>query len=496
MTGDREDRVILNCLDDAAAALYRVGTRRAEAVYAAGGTLRDILTGRSPQDLDVTVAKASMSWARELVTELGGGTIVDISGPDDDAARVVWRKKQVDISSFREQAATIEQDLRLRDYTVNAIGLKLENRNRYCVSELIDPTGGLGDLHRKILNHLPGAFAADPIRMLRGYRLYAKHGFMLSGGTRDAIKRDAGLIARVARERVEYELRQVFESDRTSETVVLMDEDRLLDLLIPELYAAKGVEQPEFHHLDVFGHCLLTLQMMEKIVGDPDRFFPHDNSMITGYLSSQTNKRNLKWAALLHDVGKPVTRAVRRDMGGRVTFYRHDEEGRELFFRFATKYRWSNRDMRTVGSLIEMHMHPFHLCNVRSQNGLSRRAVLKLCRRAKDDLGGLFALAMADSLASSGAKKPAGMEQQLVALFQRVQKTYRESIKPVLQGPKLLNGKDLIELFGLEPGPDFAVILGELEVAQVEGKVIDRGTAVEWVEKFLGKRDLRPAGRS
>lgn len=469
-------------------ALLRTAEKNGVRMYLVGGTVRDCLLGRDSHDLDLAVSDQVVSCAKYLQRELGGGTLVDLSGPDDEAVRLVWRGEQVDLAAFRAGVKTIEEDLRLRDFTVNAMAVPLSQMQVKATapkSSLLDPTGGLEDLRQGRVRHCPGAFAADPVRMLRGYRMCAGLGFYLDQETKAAITRDASLIEQIAAERISYELQLIFDSPRTSETLRNMAETGLLRRLLPELYQGEGVEQPEFHHLDVLEHCFLALQMMETIIAEPERFFPGHGEKISGYLQEERVVRCLKWAALLHDVGKPVTKEIRADKDDRVTFYGHDEVGRELFLQFADRSKWSKADAQLVGSLIAMHMHPFHLCNVQREESVSKRAALKLCRRAEKSLVGLFLLAMSDSLAGQGEKKPARMEEELLTLFATVDKMYDETIAPVLQGPRLLTGKDLIGEFQLTPGPLFAEILEELEAARVEGKVVDRTTALVWVGTYL-----------
>jgi poly(A) polymerase len=471
-------------------ALLRTAEKNGVRMYLVGGTVRDCLLDRDFHDLDLAVSGQVVSCAKYLQRELGGGTLVDLSGPDDEAVRLVWRGEQVDLAAFRAGATTIEEDLRLRDFTVNAMAVPLsqvQTKATASNSSLLDPTGGLEDLRQGRVRHCPGAFAADPVRMLRGYRMCAGLGFHLDQQTRAAIARDASLIEHIAAERISYELQLIFDSPRTTETLRDMAETGLLRRLLPELYQGEGVEQPEFHHLDVLEHCFLALQMMETIIAEPERFFPGHGEKISGYLQEERVVRCLKWAALLHDVGKPVTKEIRADKDDRVTFYGHDEVGRELFLQFADRSKWSKADAQLVGSLIAMHMHPFHLCNVQREDPVSKRAALKLCRRAEKSLIGLFLLAMADSLAGQGEKKPARMEEELLALFATVDRMYDETIAPVLHGPRLLTGKDLIGEFQLTPGPLFAEILNELEAARVEGKVVDRTTALAWVGKYLNE---------
>jgi len=261
----------------------------------------------------------------------------------------------------------------------------------------------------------------------------------------------------------------------------------LLRQILPELARGEGMEQPGFHHLDVFHHSLAALGSMEEILADPVRFYPESVAQIQEYTTQPGVRERLKWAALLHDLGKPVTMAIREDKGGRITFYGHDQAGRDLVLQLGRKWRWSNENRERVAALIAMHMQPFHLGNVRREGPLSRKACLNLCKKAGADLIGLFLLAMADSLAGQGEKKPPGLEAELAGLLAEVLEIQQQYIRPALQGPRLLTGRDLIDSFSLLPGPRFAQILDALEAAQVEGDVASREDALKWVERYLAR---------
>lgn len=466
-------------------ALSRVAAREKKPLYLVGGTVRDYLLERLSSDLDLSVASDPYDYAEKLTQELSGGTVVPLARGAEAAVRLVWRGAQVDLSSFRGGRQTIEEDLLLRDFTVNAMAIDFATLYEQGELHLIDPAGGENDLRIGKVQHLPRAFVDDPVRLLRGYRLAAVFGFTLSKTTRKEVRKEAAGITAVAAERICLEMQYIFESQRTAATLEMMAEDGLLALLLPELYVADGVEQPEFHHLDVLGHSFLALKMMEKIIASPEMYYPEHEELLAQYLQKPAVVRGLKWSALMHDVGKPSTRAVREDKNGRVTFYGHDEVGKKIFTTYAKKSKWSQADSELVGGLISMHMHPFHLCNVLREDVLSPKAALKLSQRAGNNLVGLFLLAMADSLASEGEKKPAEMERELVDLFGVVQKIYEESIAPVVKGPKLITGLDLIDIFGLRPGPVFGRIMSELEIARVEGVVNSREEAIVWIEQFL-----------
>jgi poly(A) polymerase len=478
-------------------AITAVARSRSLPIYIVGGTLRDWLLGRAPHDLDLSVAVGAEEFCREVIAVLGSGTVVRLGTDDEEAARIIWHGLDIDISAFRGKAATLFEDLALRDFTVNGIAAELNSfRQTGDTVTLIDPHGGLRDLETGILRHCPHAFQDDPLRLLRAYRFMATLGFKIDCATADEIRNSAAGIVKVAAERVRYELDLIMQSGRSSVVLWQMHEDGLLEYLLPELYAGKGVEQPDFHHLDVFHHNFQALREMEQLLASPEAVYPEQQAEVHAYLLAEDAHSVLKWAALLHDIAKPAARGEVAAGGVRVTFHGHDEIGREQFDALARRLKWSNESRKRAGDLIAMHMHPFHLCNVRREEALSRRAALKICRRAGDQLPGLFLLAMSDSLASCGELKPENMEGELVALYSEVAAIYTEYIRPALSGPPLLGGKELIEECQLQPGPIFSEILDELQSLQVEGQITTKDQALAWVARFLdGRKDEVPTGR-
>ena len=223
----------------------------------------------------------------------------------------------------------------------------------------------------------------------------------------------------------------------------------------------------------------------DRIVAQPADFYPDQGQELVQYLAQDKRTVWLKWAALFHDLGKP---AALRLAGERITFYNHERIGAELFAALARRLRWSREKFERIGSLVALHMWPFHLSNVRRKRGaVTARACLKMYKAAEGELAGLFLLAMADSLAGQGPDKPAGMENELAALFTQVLGVCKTQVAPVLAGPRLVTGKDLIAM-GLAPGPLFKDILAEVEKAQVEGVVQDRAQALDMVRRFLAGR--------
>jgi poly(A) polymerase len=471
------------------AALRHVEKEQKLTVYVSGGTIRDWLLERRPADLDLCVKHSARQCCRTLIATLGGGAFVPLGTEDEEAARVVWQGIAVDFSSFRKGAQTIAEELHHRDFTINAMAVKLGHSLAGAVPDIIDPLGGRADLVGKLLRCCPAAFSADPLRMLRGYRFQAELDFVMDDTCVAAIKVQRGTLGRCAAERVLGELERIMATKGAGRICREMAASGLFWEIFPELEKGVGLEQPGYHHKDVFHHSLLALEYVDRIIEMPQQYFGEFAEVVVRYLDDADTCRRLRWSALFHDLGKPTTASSGTIPNGRRTFYNHDLVGKQIFAEIALRLRMSRQDSQHIGALIEMHMHPFHLVGVRRERPLSRKALLKICKKAGGELPGLFVLAMADSLAGQGKLKPAGMEADVAALFDEVQRAGKEYINPVLHGERLLTGHDLIEIFHLTPGPYFREILDELEVAQIEEKVKSRQEALFWLKKYLEKRE-------
>ncbi|WP_161629912.1 CCA tRNA nucleotidyltransferase [Desulfogranum mediterraneum] len=480
--------------------LARLQQRRAGRIYLAGGTVRDLLLGRSPQDIDLTIRADARLLARELAA-LVGGTYVPL-GRNEDAARVVHQGVTVDVSAFREGATSFRQELGRRDLTINALGCCLspllgqgEGKGTGAGAgtgqpALIDPLGGLADLEQGRIRHaFQGAFQEDPLRLLRVYRFAASLGFTIKGATTDLVQRQRQLIAAVAPERIHHELDLIMASGRAAPTLSAMVDSGLFWELLPELRAGQGMAQPASHHLDVFGHSLEALLQMEALLASPSCGYAPPRESLALYGRDPANQLVLKWAALFHDVGKPRTHGIDQARGGRITFYNHDQVGAALFAGFAERYRWSSRAQRRVARLISQHMRPFHLANVARQGPVSTKACIRLLESLGEELAGLFLLAMADARAGQGSLRPEEMEAELGRLYDRLETVARENVAPVLEGEPLLTGRDLIGEFGLVPGPLFKVLLKAVTEARMEQRVVSREQALALVAELLAERE-------
>ncbi len=461
-------------------------------VFISGGTVRDLLLGRKPSDIDLTVVHHARQWADQLAT-VTGGTYVSL-GRQEDAARVVWQGEDVDFSSFREGASSIEEELHKRDITVNSMALPVHElfHDPLCANHtslpIIDPTGGRRDLAEQIIRVTSSSsFAADPLRMLRVFRFAAILDCSVDPAAMEQIHLHRQEMERISKERIRYELDLIMASDRACTALAGLRQCGLLWEILPELRAGVGMGQPASHHLDVFEHSLEALCQMEEILAEPGRFFPENSAAMHSYLQTGRYHRLLKWAALFHDIGKPATYGINEDKGGRITFYDHDQQGADIFSSIAHRLRWSSEDTRLVARLISGHMRPFFLANNQRQGNLTLKACLRLVKAIDKELPGLFLLSMADALAGKGEGSPDAMEEEVSALFNRLREVEANHVKPVRTAQPLITGQDLINELNLKPGPHFRIILEEVEEAQMELKISTRGQALSLAESLAEK---------
>jgi poly(A) polymerase len=418
--------------------------------------------------------------ARDLAEALGGTYV--LLDETERTARVVWREEILDLAEFR--APTLEGDLAGRDFTLNALAVDLNALLGAGPAVLIDPRGGLPDLARGELRMVAAEnFHHDPLRLLRAYRFAATHGFQITPETTAAIRRAAPEFSRVAGERVHQELFLLLAAPSAAPVLEAMEAVGLLSQVFPELDGMKGVEQNGYHHLDVYGHSLEAVAFLEEVLAAPAAYFGEMAAEVVRYAAKPPKPVLLKIAALFHDAGKPQVQG-RRSHPERYTFYFHEKVGLEIFSRVALRLRCSQTEIKTVSALIQMHMRPFLLLPAFRERELSFRALGRLVRAARPELPGLFALAMADSLAGQGPLKPADCEAVLADLADAALQFLKERLEPQERHPKLVSGHDLIRL-QLTPGPRFRQLLTAVEEAQWEGLIQTREEALEMVRRLL-----------
>lgn len=449
-------------------------------VFLVGGTMRELALGGHTPDLDLAVSRQTLDLAQELARALGGTYV--LLDETERTARVVAGAETLDLAEFRGPSLT--EDLRGRDFTINAMALDLAALLAGEPVDLIDPCRGRADLAAGQVRLITVAnLAADPLRLLRAYRFAATHDFTVTPETAAAVQELAPALARVAGERVHYELFQLLGAPRAAPVLRDLDRVGLLTQIFPELLDMKGVAQDGYHHLNVFEHSLEAVAQLERVLAAPARFFRGLAAPLQRLAARPEWVAVLKVSALFHDIGKPQVQE-RRQRPARYTFYHHERVGVEIFRRAARRLRFSQAQIKTVSRLITWHMRPFLLLPLFRQGELTKRALGRLVKDAGPELVAGWALALADSLAGQGPQKPADADARLVDLAEAAWRFSEEHLAAPRDQPRLLTGHDLKAL-GLQPGPEFRRLLGAVEEAQWEGEVNTREEALDLVKRLI-----------
>lgn len=460
--------------------------RRSIEGYLTGGFVRDALMGRAIADIDVVVVGKAMELAREVAGILEGRYV-----PLDEVneiARVVLPQLCLDFSTMR---GSIEEDLALRDFTIDAMAINLKEIETPS-APLIDPFRGRRDLEAGVVRAISEeAFLSDPARLLRALRLAAELGFSIDGQTKAQIERHHQLITRVACERVRDELCRLLAAPKAAEWLHLLDELGLLLEIIPELSPTKGAEQPKEHFWDVFEHSIQTVAAIEFLLRIEGSAF-YDNGILAfvpwspalaehfeeEVASGHSRKTLLKLAGLLHDIAKPQTRCI--DEKGRTRFFGHAKEGASISGDILMRLRFSAREKDMVQKMIEHHLRPGQM----GEETPSHRAIYRYFRDTGDVGIDTIFLNLADHLATRGpALELEEWKGHVQKLAYVLEERFRE--ESIVTPPKLISGHDLIDIFSMRPGPKVGQLLEAVREAQAAGEVTTREEALSFIQKHL-----------
>ncbi len=447
----------------------RAGLADARA-WVVGGAVRDRLLHRVVDDVDLVLDGDVRAAARHLALEVGGPAF-----PLSDAFggwRIIGPDRGWHVDLLPLRGGSLEADLALRDFTVNAIAEPLGG------GALVDPHGGVEDLAARRLRMVaPAAFADDPLRVLRLARLACELGLDPEPDTVTAARGRAAAVAGVSGERVFAELKRIVLAPATLDGFALMQRLGLYEAVLPELAAARGMAQNRFHHLDVHDHVLATLQAAADLEASPEALVGEACSARVSALLAEpladglTRAGALRFGALLHDIAKPATRGETPD--GRVTFIGHDSVGASLAHEILGRWRASERLRAHVAALTRHHLRLGFLVHERP---LSRRAVhryLVACDPVPADVSLLTAC---DRVATRGDNARAAIAVHL--------ELAQEVLPDALdwqQGPRaapLVRGDVLARALGIEPGPRLGTLLAALAEAHWAGEVATEGEAI------------------
>jgi poly(A) polymerase len=416
--------------------------------YLVGGCVRDLLLGREPEDYDVAT-DAHPARVQELFA-----SSVDV-GARFGVILVLANSTQVEVATFRsdlgysdgrhpdrvEYSNSPEEDVRRRDFTINGLMMNVETQ------QVLDFVGGREDLREGIIRAIGTPevrFREDRLRMARAVRFAARFGYAIEPGTFAAIVAAAPHITAVSAERLRDEITKLLTEGAARRAFELLDESSLLNACLPEIAAMKGVAQPpEFHpEGDVWIHTLLMLEQM------PPRA-----------------PATLAWAVLLHDVGKPPTFRSAQETGDRIRFDGHAELGARMASAICRRLRFSSDNIEQIEALVANHLR---FKDVFQMRPATLKRFVTLPRFEEEHLP----LHRLDCLASHGN----------LDAYEFVQRFLRETPPEEVRPPRLVTGEDL-KAMGFRPGPLFKEILHAVEEGQLEGRLIRREDALDFVKR-------------
>ena len=461
--------------------------------YLVGGFVRDALLGRGTADIDIAVAQDGVEVAQKVAGALGGRFV--LLDRVNRVGRVVIASKEapggrweLDFSTFE---GNIEHDLARRDFTIDAIAVDPGELAK--TVHLIDPFSGGADLKCGVIRAVSEtAFQSDAVRLLRAVRLAAELGFSLDAQTEAQVRENCHLISGVAGERVREELLRLLAVPRSRQFLPYLDELGLVTAIIPELAGAKGVKQPKEHFRDVFDHSLETVVAVDFVLRQGAWEYASDevlaatpwSEVLAQHFSREvshgsTRRVLLKLAALLHDVAKPQTKAVAED--GRVRFLGHGKLGAAVAAGILERLRFSSKEIKLVEVMVREHLRPGQM----SQGGLpTRRAIYRYFRDTEGAGIDILFLSLADHLATRGPELDLGGWQEHTRLVEYVLAQHFEQERLVVP-EKILNGHDIINSFGLHPGPKIGKLLEAIREAQASGEIATREEALAYIREHL-----------
>jgi poly(A) polymerase len=466
----------VSAADRLGAAPIVVAARRAlgdaAGVWIVGGAVRDAALDREVADLDLAVAGDPGAAARAIAAELGEHAF-ELSA-EFGTWRVVapGRGWQVDVTARRGER--IEADLAERDFTIGAVAVPLSG------GEPIDPFDGLADLERRLLRVVgERSFSGDPLRLLRAARLAAELSLEIEPGTVALARAAASRAADPAGERQLAELRQILAGPDPLRGLALLDELQLTAVVLPELAGLHGVEQGPNHHLDVHDHTIAVLEHILEVEDDLDRFAGDRAAEVAEFLAEpladeMSRATALRFGALLHDIGKPATRAER---DGFVGFRGHDREGAEIVAAICGRLRASRRLTQHLRALT---LHHLRLGFLIPEMPLPPRRVHEYLRATEPVTIDVTLLTIADRLSARGSG-PIASPKMVEAHLSLARQMVAAALDWRRYGPPapLLRGDELAAELGIGDGPELGELLSELEAAQYAGEVSDRAGAVE-----------------
>ena len=456
-------------------------------VYVVGGYLRDFLLKKKSLDIDLAVSKKSEVFAKKLAKNISGKCfklhddlqtyrVAVFNNPD---------LEYIDISLI--QGKDIKDDLTRRDFTINALALKIENFDNI-KKNIIDYFGGIKDLKKKEINAVSKTiFNDDPLRMLRAFRFSSEYNFKISKETLSLIKKYSSKITNVAGERIKNEIFRILNNKKSSKYIAMIDDCGLLEKTFPVITKMKKSAKNFYYHpKGLFQHCFQTYEALEKILIKTDKYFQKSVNELDKHLSESfseyVNKKNLlKFIALFHDCAKPE---CAKRMDNKMRFLGHEALGAKKTAQIMKELKMSNKEISYAKAIISEHMRP---SNLAKSDVITNRAQMRLFRDIKENTPDLLILAMSDWHSYQTLKVKVYSKKVLKQQEKAVAKLIFNYFEFINNKPKdkIVDGNVLMKEFHLKPGKIIGDLLLLINNAYEEGRIKDKKQALKYAKSQL-----------
>ncbi|MFA5619638.1 MAG: HD domain-containing protein [Weeksellaceae bacterium] len=422
--------------------------------YVVGGYVRDfLLTGEWKTDIDFVTVGSGVELAQKVHSKAKGASKLSVF-KRFGTAMFRWQGVEIEFVGARKESysqnsrkpvvenGSLEDDQKRRDFTINAMAISL-NKNNY--GKLIDPFNGLEDLKTKIIRtplNPDITYSDDPLRMMRAIRFASRLDFHIEKESFDAIIRNAQRIEIVSKERVMDEFQKIMMNDQPSVGLKLLEESGLMHFFLPELLALKGIEEVEGQtHKDNFYH---TLEVLDNI-------------------SLHTDNLWLRWAALLHDIGKAPTKRFDKKIGW--TFHSHEFVGAKMVKTIFQRLKLPlGQPMKYVQKIVKLSSRPIALVD----ENVTDSALRRLLFEAGEDFDDLILLCKAD-ITTKNQKKQKRFKENFSLVEEKIKEVEERDKVRNFQPP--VTGEDIMKAFGIQPGKEIGIIKNAIKEAILEGEI-------------------------
>ncbi|MBH08915.1 MAG: tRNA nucleotidyltransferase [Candidatus Marinimicrobia bacterium] len=430
----------------------RIGKSEKLEVYAVGGLVRDLLMDKEIDDIDIMIVGEGILFAKLLANSLGVKNIVSFE--KFGTALIPYNPIQIEVASARKENyenhsrnpagviyTDLSGDLIRRDFTINSMAIDIRPKK---FGELYDPFGGVSDIKNKLIRtplEPSETFSDDPLRIMRGAYFASKFNFCISEHCFDAMKEMAGRIKIVSWERIRDEFLKILSTKKPSVGLLILQKTNVLETIFPEIHVMYGMEQTaEWHHKDIFDH---TLQVV-------------DNA------AQLSDKMELRFAALVHDIAKPNTRRIHDEKG--YTFHGHDVIGERMLNKVAQRLKLSNRLTDYLKKLTLLHLRPIAL----AKSEVTDSAIRRLMIASGNYLDDLMILCRADITTKNPNRVKRYLKNFQIVETKMADVIERDAMKS-FQSP--VRGKEIMSICGLTEGRKVGEIKGMIEEAILDGKI-------------------------